>query len=341
MPRRLRWALVLGTAGLALFVLKDKIPDGDELSRSMTGLSPGWLGVAVVAEAMSMATFARLTRRLLTLGGAHLTAHRAVALTYARNAVSNSLPAGPVLSIAYATRQFARLGAAKPLTAATLVLSGVYSTATFCVLCLIALLGEPSTRVPTGIALAVLIAAVSAVVLLRPRGLRDWLRRRSPGTFDQIRAARDAIRLAGRDRLVLIGLALANWLLDVACLAAVCAAAGVTIGPHTVLLAYVAAKVAAVPALIPGGLGVAELGLAGTLIAAGVTGGAAAAVVLLYRLISYWAVLLAGWLAWLLLLDGFRARLALAGHRLWIAFIRGNTAMNPCAAAYSSCDLWR
>ncbi|WP_182901650.1 flippase-like domain-containing protein [Microbispora sp. H10830] len=100
-----------------------------------------------------------------------------------------------------------------------------------------------------------------------------------------------------------------------------CAAAGVGLGPHTVLLGYVAGKIAATVAVIPGGLGVTELGMAATFVGAGVTGSMAAAVVALYRLISYWAVLAAGWVAWLLLRDGVRARLATAGR--WLLGVVG------------------
>jgi uncharacterized membrane protein YbhN (UPF0104 family) len=328
---RWRWIAVPGVAGLALFLLRGKLPDVGEVWRSVTGANPGWLGVAIAAEMASMNTFARLFRRLLLLGGSRLSLPRVVAVTYARNAVSNSLPAGQVLSIAYTTREFGRLGAAKPLVAATLVLSGVYSTATFAVLSLAALLGQSSTRTATGIVLAVLAVVVPTLVKLRPRGMGAWLARRSPKVFDQVLAARAAITLAGRDLFVLAALALANWLLDVACLAAVCAAAGVSIGPHTILLGYVAAKAAAALALIPGGLGVAEIGMAATFIATGVTGGTAAAVVTLYRLISYWVILIAGWLAWLFLLEGFRARLRTAGHWLWRAWIQLAVSMGPYA----------
>ncbi|MBO3746888.1 UPF0104 family protein [Streptosporangiaceae bacterium NEAU-GS5] len=337
MRRRLRWVAVLGTAALAVYMLRDRIPDPAEVWRTIKGVSFGWLAVAVLFEAMSMSTFARLFRRLLTLGGARMTVGRAVAVTYARNALSNSLPAGPVLSIAYTTRQFGRLGANKPLIAATLVLSGIYSTATFVVLTLVALLGGPSTRQATGIFLAVLVLICSVAVRLRPRSLGSLMKRlndRFPALAEQLRQAREAIRPGGRDRITLFTLALLNWLLDVACLAAVCAAAGVSVGPHTVLLGYVAAKGAATLALIPGGLGVAELGMAATFIAAGVAGGSAAAVVALYRLISYWAILLAGWVAWIALLDGFHAWAVKVGQLILQALIGLSIAMIPSAYVY-------
>jgi uncharacterized membrane protein YbhN (UPF0104 family) len=316
MARRLRVAVVLGVIGLVLFTLRDSVPDLEEIWGAVQGASLGWLAVAMGAELVSMRLFARLLRRLLGLGGIRLTLPRALAVTYARNAMSNSLPAGPVLSIAFTIREFGRLGAGKPLAAATLVLSALYSTGTFVMLGLVALLGNAATSLPTAIVLAAAVAAVALLVRLRPRGIARWLSRRHPGAAMKIQATRQAITMAGRDRLALLALALANWLLDLACLAAVCAAAGVGLGPHKVLLAYVAAKAAATVAVIPGGLGVTEVGMAATFVAAGVTGGTAAAVVVLYRLISYWAVLVMGWLAWLMLRDGVRARLAAAGRRL-------------------------
>ncbi len=314
--RRLRGAAAVGVAGVALFALRDRIPDPDAVWASVRRVNPGWLAVAVVAEGLSMRLFAGLLRRLLRSGGIRLTRPRSVAVAYARNAVSSSLPAGPVLSVAFTIRELGRLGASKPLSVATLVLSAVYSTTSFAVLGLVALLGGDATRIPALIALAAVAAAVFALVRLRrrPGGRRS-------GASLRILAARDAIRPTGRDRLVLAVLALANWLLDVACLAAVCAAAGVGLGPHTVLLGYVAGKIAATVAVIPGGLGVTELGMAATFVGAGVTGSMAAAVVALYRLISYWAVLAVGWVAWLLLRDGVRARLAAAGR--WLLGVVG------------------
>jgi uncharacterized protein (TIRG00374 family) len=334
---RLKWPIMLCVAGAALFALRGKLPDWAEVWGAVTHAHLGWLAVAVLAEAMSMGTFARLLRRLLRLGGSRLPLCRVAAVTYARNAVSNSLPAGPVLSIAYTTRELGRLGAAKPLIAATIVLSGLFSTATFAGLGLAALLAEPATRGATALALALALVAMSVLVRLRPRGLAAWLARRSPKLVEQLAAARTAIKVARRDVLVLGLLALANWLLDIACLAAVCQSTGMAIGPHTVLLGYVAAKAAATLAVIPGGLGVAEIGMAATFIAAGATGGTAAAVVTLYRLISYWAILVAGWTAWLVLLEGFRTRvvnvLGMVLHGAWRIVLLMADSMGPFAVA--------
>ncbi|MFC4588679.1 lysylphosphatidylglycerol synthase transmembrane domain-containing protein [Sphaerisporangium corydalis] len=302
--RALTRALVAAAVVAVVVLFRDRLPSPGEVWRLITAAHPGWLIVAVLAESASMRAFARLIRHLLVAGGARLTLPRALAVTYARNAVSNSLPGGQVLSVAYTTRQLRRLGASTPLIAATLLLTGVFSTLTFIALGAVALVAEPATRVTAlwGFLAAGLVAA--ALVRFRPRWPGRWLAGRGARTaavLAQIKGARAAISLTPRDRLTLPALALLNWLLDLACLAAVCAAAGVSVGPHTVLLGYVAAKAAGVLALVPGGLGVAEVGMAATFVSAGMTGVAAAAVVAVYRLISYWAVLIVGWTAWLAL----------------------------------------
>ena len=75
-----------------------------------------------------------------------------------------------------------------------------------------------------------------------------------------------------------------------------------------VLLAYVAAQLLAQIPLTPGGIGVVEAGLTATLVLAGVSGGDAAVATLAYRLVSYWLMLPAGLIAWII----HRRRLAVA-----------------------------
>ncbi|MEO3807921.1 YbhN family protein [Sphaerisporangium sp. B11E5] len=292
-----------GAVVCAVVLLRDKLPAPAEVWELVTGANPLWLAAAVAAEAASMRAFATLLRHLLVVGGTHLSLPRAMAVTYARNAVSSSLPGGQILSVAYTTRQFRRLGAPPAVIAATLVLTSVFSTMTFLALGVVALLAEPATR-PTAMWVFAGAGSVLAlgVVFLPERHHRPSEHGpRLTAMLDAVRAARSALTLTRRDRLVLPALALLNWLLDIACLAAVCAATGVSVGAHTVLLGYVAAKAAGVLALLPGGLGVTEIGMAATFAGAGLALPAAAAVVAIYRLISYWAVLIVGWGAWLVL----------------------------------------
>jgi uncharacterized protein (TIRG00374 family) len=69
--------------------------------------------------------------------------------------------------------------------------------------------------------------------------------------------------------------------------------------PHVslVLLAFCAAQLLGTLPLTPGGLGLVEAGLTGTLALAGVGGGAAVVATLAYRLVSFWLPIPAGAIA--------------------------------------------
>ena len=61
-----------------------------------------WLSFALFAELASMAAFAHVQHRMLRAGGARVSMGRMLALTYAANAVSVTLPGGTALSSGYA-----------------------------------------------------------------------------------------------------------------------------------------------------------------------------------------------------------------------------------------------
>ncbi len=66
--------------------------------------------LAVSAEILSLATLARLQRRLLRAGGVRLPITSMVAIIYASNAISASIPiAGTPMSAAFSFRSFAHL----------------------------------------------------------------------------------------------------------------------------------------------------------------------------------------------------------------------------------------
>ncbi len=95
------------------------------------------------------------------------------------------------------------------------------------------------------------------------------------------------------------GLALANWLADVAVLAVSSHAVGAAVPWHVILLVYGSGIAAQSLNITSGGLGVVEGTLCLTLVAAGLPATQALAAVLLYRLVSFWLVAFAGWLIFL------------------------------------------
>ena len=164
-----------------------------------------------------------------------------------------------------------------------------------------------------GIALFALLLAAGATLLASDRAVlkvgRAWiragtrLRPQHPPPADlpeRWRDERDLVRRAlGRRWWEAVGGAASRWLFDWLTLLTALAAVGQHPRPTLVLLAFCAAQLLAQIPITPGGLGVVEAGLTGTLVLIGVPASAAAVATLAYRLVSYWLALPAGGAAWL------------------------------------------
>jgi uncharacterized protein (TIRG00374 family) len=312
---------MLVALGTCVVLFRADLPDPGALWGVILHAGPGWLACAVAAQLASMGMFARVQRRLLRAGGVQMSLPRAIRMTYAGNALSTTLPAGPAISVAFNFRQYRRAGAPARLATAVVLLGGVIMTGAYAAVGLAALLAEPRSR---GFA----VAAVAAVAVLAGlpvvaawrcgthpgrlvrRALRPVLRHRLAARFTKrLREGRADLRLSPADWAMLISASLLNWVFDILSLAA----AGRAVGMHTALyaitLAYFAAQAAGslVP-LLPGGLGAIEGSLAASLVAFGALTAPAGAAVALYRLVSFWGVVGAGWLAWLAVRAGERNR---------------------------------
>lgn len=103
-----------------------------------------------------------------------------------------------------------------------------------------------------------------------------------------------SIKLPGLYYAEVVLLLLWNWVGDCLCLACAIRATGSVVPWHSLFLAY-GATAAGIISLTLGGLGVVEIALAAALVAAGLRGPHAFAAVLVYRLISFWLVMAAGW----------------------------------------------
>jgi uncharacterized protein (TIRG00374 family) len=97
-----------------------------------------------------------------------------------------------------------------------------------------------------------------------------------------------------------VATAAGRWIFDFLCLYAALLAVGARPPLYVAILAYSAAQLLGQIPLTPGGLGVVEAGLTGTLALAAVPAAAAALATLAYRLVSYWLPLPAGLVAWVL-----------------------------------------
>jgi len=328
--RRWRGVLLAAIAlgGLGLLALAGR----STLTRSFSTLGHirwAWIPLAVFCEFGSMAAFARSQRRLLRAGGTKLHLRSVMAVTYAGNAISVSLPlAGPEVSAAFSFRQFSRHGIDPVVAGWALAVSGIISSFAFSFVLAAGAIGSHNpAAVGLGLGGAVisLVPTVAVVAALRFEAARRRLNRllarlvalsrrlfRRPGpgaeqTLERLLDRLSAIRLPRLQYAEVFGLSVGNWLADCLCLLAALDATGSA--PHLpdLVLAYGLAMAAGGIGLTPGGLGVMEVALTAALVGAGVTGQHALAGVLVYRLISFWLVMAAGWAVMVLLLRRQRA----------------------------------
>lgn len=327
MPRRRRSsgraiAIIIGAGASVAFVWwKHHL-----LWRSLADLGQlrwEWAFGAVAAESASMATFARMQARLLRAGGSRLHIRSAIAITYAGNAISVSLPlAGSELSVGYTYRQYLARGLASTTAAWALTVGGVVSTVALAAVVGAAAMwsGNPGLAIAGGAVAGLLAllcgAAIAVLRIVRLAGLAERAARAAvraaqrltgrpagdPGAL--VRQARQdltSLKLARRDWLVVAALAVTNWASDAACLVCCLHGLGLHLPTSRAVLAWSGGSAAASLGLTPGGVGIVEAALVASLSAAGAHGAAATSAVFAYRLISLWSVLGIGWIVYLAL----------------------------------------
>jgi uncharacterized membrane protein YbhN (UPF0104 family) len=297
--------------------------------RSLRNPHWGWLLIAICAEAVSMGAFARMQRKALAQGGVRISVRSAIAITYASNAVSVTVPvAGGTASTAFTVKQFASRGADPALIAWALGVCGIISTAAFAVVIGVGglLRGGGPSAVLGGVAAVVgVLPAVVVFVIMRHERCRAMsiralatLLRLSQRVSGRPRGDSAVIAAGGVDRFITFRLhgrsgvqiwffAILNWVADGAVLVAAVAFVGQPVPWNSLSLVYAAGIGAATIGITPAGLGVVETAMAAALGAAGVSSRGALAAALLYRGISCWVVLAIGWIVYVALRRRTRA----------------------------------
>ena len=115
---------------------------------------------------------------------------------------------------------------------------------------------------------------------------------------DRIMRRVTSVHLAWRQIVTVVVWGTANWLLDCTCFAMMFLAVDSTIPWKGLLLAYGAGQLAAALPITPGGLGAVEGSITIALVAFGGDHVTTVDAVLMYRLISFWLVLVVGWSLW-------------------------------------------
>ncbi|GIH02111.1 hypothetical protein Rhe02_01780 [Rhizocola hellebori] len=323
-----RWArrlIPLLAIAVAALTVRDQLPSPATIWSVIATADPTWIAVAFAAEWVSMAMFARQQQRLLKGVGIDVAMGRVLAVTYSRSAIAISMPAGTALSAGFAYQAFRRWGASREAATTVMILSGVLSFAALALLYLTGFLftlgqAPMSTWHAHPVAtIAALTAAVAVAVLLAWR--RGRSRSNSPAT-PTVRSNRLATFLGGiiaaaatmapRHRAAALAFAAANWLADMACLAAVTRAVHLPLAFFHLGTIYVVVQIVRQIPLTPGGMGVIEASLLSALVAAGADDASAAGAVIGYRLFSCWLIIAAGLAIWAFLRRTLRSHTDLA-----------------------------
>jgi uncharacterized protein (TIRG00374 family) len=308
-----RWAII----SVAVVVLAvEVVLVWDQLAKAWKSLLSAnwwWVLAAIVASLASMHSFAQIQRTLLRSAGVHLQQWRSEAAYYAGNALSTTMPGGPVLSATFLYRQ-QRLWGASPVVASwQLVMSGVLQGVGLALLGLGGAFMLGASKNPLSLiftlggfaALLVLAQAVAsrpelidgigARLLARFNSLRNKPVDTGLAKWRELLAQLESVQLGRRDLSMAFGWSLFNWIADVACLAFACYAAGGHPSLAGLTVAYAAARAVGTIPLMPGGLLVVEAVLVPGLVSSGMTLAGAISAMLIYRLVSWIFLAAIGW----------------------------------------------
>jgi putative heme transporter len=308
---------VAAGAGWAVYRERATVAGGLRVLAAHT--EPGWVAACIDVQCLSMVFFALLQQRLLTAGGARLTAPWLLSIAYLANAVAVAVPVvGSGMAAAYAYHQLRERRVDPTIAKAALALAGVISTVAFAAVLVTGavLSGSPAAAVSAlGSALACLVILAAALLALRSPSGRARLQclasmlllaaqrvlRRPRG--DPAQLTKTALDRLGLFRLGPATLALAfswavlNCAADACCLILAIKAIGEPVPWGGVLLAWSAGQGAGSFSPTPGGIGVVEVTMTAALAAAGLPAAYAFAAVLLYRIVAFKGLITLAWFA--------------------------------------------
>ncbi|MGH3187235.1 MAG: lysylphosphatidylglycerol synthase transmembrane domain-containing protein, partial [Streptosporangiaceae bacterium] len=319
-PRRYRLRRSM-LAALAIAVLVSVIVvERHTLAESLhvlARLNWAWFLLALASEVISLSSFGLSRMLLMRVNGRPTTFRSVMAVTYAANALSISVPfAGAELAMVFSYRQFRRHGVDAAATGWTLAVSAIFSTSALALLLVIgAIAGSASLATAAGFigAFVFIVPGAAVLLALRYENVRRLLHRLIAGLvslsrrvfgvpaqgvdgLDEFLDRVASLRLPWFRYAEVFGLALLNWAADCGALACAIRATGQPVPWHNLLLVYGAGAAVGSTGITPGGFALVELALTAALTAAGLHRSPALAAVLAYRLVNFWLVLICGWI---------------------------------------------
>lgn len=308
-----RW-VVLGVSLIVLAVEAALV--WDQLAKAWASLLSAnwsWVLAAIAAAMLSMHSFAQIQRTLLRSAGVRVHQWRSEAAFYAGNALSTTIPGGPVLSATFVYRQQRMWGASPVVASWQLVMSGALQVVGLALLGLggAFLLGAKNNPFSLLFSLGGFVALLllAQAVATRPE-LIDGIGVKVLGWVNSVRGKPDdtglnrwhetlrqleSVSLSRRELGAAFGWSLFNWIADVGCLAFAAYAAGGHPSLAGLTVAYAAARAVGSIPLMPGGLLVVEAVLVPGLVSSGMTLPDAISAMLIYRLVSWIFISAIGW----------------------------------------------
>jgi uncharacterized protein (TIRG00374 family) len=309
-------ALAVGVFGL--------LPRLGGLRHDAAGLRharPAFVAAAIVAQAVSLACYALLYRRVLASLGARLRFRLAAEVTLSTFLISHVTPFGSATGTLLNVSTLESEGIAASTTGEAIGLTSLVSTVALIALFGTGLVATAGRHVSAtylriaGIALVlvVLVLAIAFGVGAHPgiaeravRRAAGWARHLRP-SIDPEKAAQTSKRLVvlarsaltGRAFLQSYGFASADLLFDLLSLDLMFLAFRYQPGFGPLAVAYGAANIASAIPITPGGLGVIEVTLVAITAGFGAPRATAVIAVLGYRVVNYWLPLLPGVVAYL------------------------------------------
>ncbi|HET6732677.1 lysylphosphatidylglycerol synthase transmembrane domain-containing protein [Mycobacterium sp.] len=309
----LRW-VVIAVAVVVLAV--ELVLVWDQLAKAWKSVYSAnwwWVLAGIVAAMASMHSFAQIQRTLLRSAGVTVRQWRSEAAFYAGNALSTTMPGGPVLSATFIYRQQRIWGASPVVASWQLVMSGALQVVGLALLGLGGAFMLGATKNPLSLIFSLggflAIVLLAQAVATRPE-LIDGIGVKVLSWFNQLRgkpidtnldkwretlSQLESVSLSRRELGVAFGWSLFNWIADVACLLFACYATGGHPSIAGVTVAYAAARAVGSIPLMPGGLLVVEAVLVPGLVSSGMTLASAISAMLIYRLVSWIFIAAIGW----------------------------------------------
>jgi len=307
LPREIRLILSLGS--LIFVFLYFVLPQFDSARHSLYllgRLNPLLVILAIAFEVAAIYGYVELTRTVLFPHAPNL--YNTTRVTLAGHAISHVVPGGTAPAGALSYRIFTELGVPRETSVFGLAVLGTGSAVILNVLFWFALVvsiplrGFNPAYGFAALAGVFLLLAFFGTILLITRGQRHadaWLRAVAAKipAIDPDKVSRQLTKVAERVTLLInnrrtlwraFTWATLNWVLDAACLWVFVWSFGSVISPIDLLVAYGLANILAVIPVTPGGLGIVEGVLIGTLAGFGVPQSQAILAVLAYRLVNFW-----------------------------------------------------